>query len=72
MSFHRPQDTTLAGDVTGTTAASTVAKLQGRTLASTAPATGEAVTWDGAQWEPGTPTAADSPATKIIARNALK
>mgnify|MGYP000361402422 CR=1 FL=1 len=29
-------------------------QLQGRTLASTAPTTGQAIVWSGTQWEPGT------------------
>lgn len=44
----------MGGDVTGTTAASTVVKLQGRTVASTAPADGYLLTWNNGanQWEP--------------------
>lgn len=47
---------TLAGDVTGAVGATTVAKLQGRNLASTAPSDGQAVVWDatGSTWKPGT------------------
>lgn len=33
--------------------AATVVGLQGRALAATAPATGQILTWDGAQWVPG-------------------
>lgn len=43
---------TVSGDVTGTIGASTVAKLQGRAVASTAPNTNEALTWDGSAWSP--------------------
>lgn len=47
--------TTLGGDLTGTPAAATVAKLQGRALANTAPTDGQAIVWDqaGSTWKPG-------------------
>jgi hypothetical protein len=47
---------TITGDVTGTLGGSTVAKLQGRTVATTAPTTGQTLTWNGtsSQWEPQT------------------
>jgi hypothetical protein len=47
---------TIAGDVTGTLGASTVAKLQNRTVASTAPSSGQSLTWNAgtSQWEPAT------------------
>ena len=41
------------GDVSNTGAATTVIQLQGRTLASSAPATGNAIVWNGSQWAPG-------------------
>ncbi len=46
----------ISGDVTGTLAASTVAKIQNRTVATTAPTSGQALAWNGAtsQWEPQT------------------
>ena len=47
----------IAGDVTGTLGASTVAKLQNRTLASTAPLTNQMIKWDGSQWLPAYSTA---------------
>jgi len=47
---------TLIGDVTGTTATSTVTKLQGRALSASAPTNGQAIVWNNAlsSWEPGT------------------
>lgn len=47
---------TISGDVTGTLSTSTVAKLQNRTMAATAPANGQAVVWNSgaSQWEPQT------------------
>jgi hypothetical protein len=44
---------TLSGDVTGTQAATVVSGIQGRSVASTAPTTGQALTWSGSQWQPG-------------------
>jgi hypothetical protein len=46
----------IAGDVTGTLGASTVAKLQNRTMASTLPSNGQALVWNStsSQWEPQT------------------
>ncbi|MEI8166129.1 MAG: discoidin domain-containing protein [Chloroflexales bacterium] len=51
-------DGTVGGDVTGTRAATTVVKLRGRSLATTAPADGQVMTWDDAAqvWTPETPT----------------
>lgn len=45
---------TLGGDVTGNSATATVAKLQGRTVASTSPTNGYVLTWNNgaSQWEP--------------------
>lgn len=45
---------TLSGDVTNTGAAVTVAKLQSSPVATTTPASGQVLTWDGAQWAPAT------------------
>jgi co-chaperonin GroES (HSP10) len=47
--------TTLAGDVTGAFGANTVAQIQGRAVASTAPASGQVLQWSGSQWAPATP-----------------
>ena len=44
----------LGGDVTGTQSATIVGKLQGRTVAGTAPASGQVLKFNGAQWEPAT------------------
>ena len=45
---------TLGGDITGELEAATVARLQNRPLAATAPTTGQMLAWSGAQWEPRT------------------
>src|SRR5207249_1015024 len=42
----------VAGDVTGTHAATTVGALQGRAVAATAPANGQVLAWNGTQWAP--------------------
>jgi len=42
----------LAGDVTGTQGATSVAKLQGRAMSAAAPAVGQLLRWDGAAWAP--------------------
>ena len=39
-----------AGDVTGAQTASTVVKVQGQAVSSTAPVTGQVFTWSGTQW----------------------
>jgi hypothetical protein len=44
----------LAGDVTGTQSATTVARLQGRNLANIAPVAGQVLKYDGTQWVPDT------------------
>lgn len=46
----------MGGDVTGTTAASTVAKIQGRAVDATAPTTGQVYAWSGSAWAPATIT----------------
>ncbi|MGH7600359.1 MAG: hypothetical protein ACREOI_28740, partial [bacterium] len=43
-----------SGDLLGTYPNPTVAKLQTRTVSSTAPATGQVLKWDGTQWRPDT------------------
>src|SRR5207244_3240811 len=43
------------GDLSGALQAPTVAKLQGRTVASTAPSSGQVLAWSGTQWAPATP-----------------
>ncbi len=42
------------GDLSGTLASATVSKLQNRSMASTAPSTGQVLGWDGSQWTPQT------------------
>ena len=44
----------LSGDLGGTAASPLVAKLQGRTLSSTAPTTGQVLKFDGTSWIPAT------------------
>lgn len=43
----------LAGDVTGTQASTTVTKLQGRSVSLTAPGEGQVLQYSGGQWAPG-------------------
>ena len=40
------------GDLSGTLTSATVSRLQSRPMASTAPSTGQVLTWDGSQWTP--------------------
>lgn len=42
----------LAGDVTGAQATTTVARIQGRSVSSSAPSTGQVLKWDGSNWAP--------------------
>ncbi len=42
------------GDLTGTLTTATVSGLQSRPVASTAPTTGQALAWNGTQWQPQT------------------
>jgi len=44
----------LAGDVTGAPGSNTVARIQGRNVANTAPANGEVLKWNGTAWAPAT------------------
>lgn len=46
---------TLSGDVTGTQGATTVGRLQGVTVATTAPVNGQVLAYNGAQWSPAAP-----------------
>jgi hypothetical protein len=43
---------TLAGDVTGSIGATTVGKMQGRTISNTAPNSGQVLGWNGTAWAP--------------------
>jgi hypothetical protein len=47
-----PGLTSIFGDVTGTVGAATVVKLQGRSVDSAAPSTGNVLRWDGSKWAP--------------------
>ena len=40
------------GDLSGSYPNPTVAKIQGRSVSSTAPSSGQALVWDGSQWKP--------------------
>jgi hypothetical protein len=53
----------LAGDVTGTPSASTVTRLQGRSVASTAPTNGQSLAWNStsSNWTPQTVTGTQGP-----------
>jgi hypothetical protein len=46
----------IAGDVTGTLGATTVAKLQGVAISATAPTSNQILTYNGTFWTPSTPT----------------
>ncbi len=46
----------LAGDVTGTLAATVVEALNGTPIAALTPSAGEVLTWDGAAWDAAAPT----------------
>jgi hypothetical protein len=46
--------TAIAGDVTGTIGTSTVVRIQGRPVASSAPDSGQALVWNGTTWAPAT------------------
>ena len=43
------------GDLSGTVTGATVVKIQGRTVSSTAPVSGQVLGWDGSKWTPQTP-----------------
>ncbi|RYG93563.1 MAG: hypothetical protein EON58_18070, partial [Alphaproteobacteria bacterium] len=49
--------TAFTGDVTGAYSATKVVQLQGRPLASTAPTSGQYLSWNGSTWLPTTPAA---------------
>jgi hypothetical protein len=54
---------TLAGDVIGTSAASTVAKIRGVNVSATAPTNGQYLAFDGSSYVPTSPTSSVSVAT---------
>lgn len=43
----------VAGDLSGSATSPTVARLQGRSMANTAPTTGQPLVWNGTAWAPG-------------------
>lgn len=53
------------GDLSGTYPNPTVAKLQGRSVSSTAPSTGQTLVWDGSQWFPTTVSGISNSASGI-------
>ncbi|STZ27555.1 hypothetical protein [Myroides odoratus] len=61
--------TTLAGDVTGATGATTLSKIQGNPVSAATVADGQALVFDGTSWVPGTP---EVDVTKITAGKELK
>ena len=61
---------TMGGDVTGTTAASTVSKIRGTNVVATAPTTGQSLVFDGTNWAPTTVTASgDNWGTQSVVTN---
>jgi hypothetical protein len=50
----------LGGDIGGSTSSPVVVSLRGRSVSSTAPTTGQTLTWNGSAWIPQTPTAGSS------------
>ncbi len=50
-----------SGDLADSYPSPTVVKIQNRTVASTAPTTGQALVWDGSAWSPGTVAGSGAP-----------
>jgi hypothetical protein len=50
----------MGGDVSGTTANATVAKIQGNAFSSATPVVGQTPVWDGTSWVPSTPATSGS------------
>lgn len=63
--------TSLAGDVSGTSAATSVDKIKNRAVSATAPTDTQVLTWNGgtSAWEPRTPAAA--PVTSVAGRTGV-
>jgi hypothetical protein len=57
------------GDISGGITAATVIKIQTRAIASTAPATGQVLTWNGTQWAPQSPTGGAGSVASVFGRN---
>ena len=56
----------LGGDLGGTTGSPSVVKLRGRSVANTAPTTGQTLTWNGVAWAPATPAGSSASTTFAI------
>ncbi len=54
------------GDLSGTLSSATVQALQGKSVAATAPASGQVLTWSGSAWAPQTPAAGSSATTASL------
>ena len=68
------QNITLTGDVSGsgtTSIASTVEGLQGRSVASTAPSSGQVLKWNGSSWEPSADATGSGDITAVYAGTGL-
>ncbi|MBK9247192.1 MAG: hypothetical protein IPM69_03550 [Ignavibacteria bacterium] len=61
------------GDLSGTYPNPTVAKMQGRMIATTAPTSGQALVWNQtlSQWEPSTPSGGDVTGPALAVDNAI-
>lgn len=51
---------TAAGDLSGSSSTQTVIQLQGRPFASTAPTSGQVISWNGSTWLPSSPASGSS------------
>ncbi|MBW8323795.1 MAG: hypothetical protein K0M50_03430 [Prolixibacteraceae bacterium] len=55
----------IAGDVTGTLGSATVAKLQGKSISTTAPINGQVLTYNGTQWIPANGSTVSDASTTV-------